>query len=870
MANNDFSPMMKEYLQTKEQYKDCILLYRLGDFYEMFFEDAEKASRLLDLTLTGKNCGKQERAPMCGVPYHAVDTYVAKLISAGEKVAICEQLSDPKAKDSSRKLVERDVVRVITPGTVMESDILEEKRSNFIASVCVGDKIGIAFCDISTGEFCTSELGGASFAKDLQEMLVSYKPAEVIANKAALELSESLECVRAGYIPRFSLYNEACFQEKRARENALNHYKLSTLDGFGLAGKRFAVCACGALLSYLDETQKRELSHLKNIRYVDKARFMSIDVKTRRNLELTVSYRENKRQGSLLWLLDKTETAMGARMLTDWVDRPLQKSAQINARLDGVEELYNEFLLRSEIEKILHGIFDFERISSKIAYDNLTPKDCLTLKNALQMLPSLKRLLANTRAKILQDVYANIDCLTEVADLLERSIRDNAPSVIKDSDYIKKGFNSQLDELFDLSENGGARISALEEYERNRTGIRTLRLGYNKIFGYYFEISNSFKEMVPANFIRKQTLTTGERFVTPELKELEEKMLSSFEEKVKLQRALFGQIRTAMLPYIPTMQQTAQAVAAVDCLSALAKVAQANDYCKPKINTRSTELNIVEGRHPIVENYLKRDNFITNDAHLDTSENRTMIITGPNMAGKSTFMRQVALITLMAHIGSFVPAKSAEIPIVDKIFTRVGASDDLAFNQSTFMVEMVEVANILNNATQNSLIILDEVGRGTSTFDGLSIAWAVMEYVSQNICAKTLFATHYHELTDLEGKVEGVKNYRVTVKEYNNSVIFLHKIVRGGANKSFGIEVAKLAGVPANVCERAKEIVKMLENSNISYSLENINDNEASRANNKSAQEVASVLRDIDMNRVSPIEAFDILNNLVQRIKNNG
>lgn len=862
-STKDYSPMMSQYLATKEQYKDCILLYRLGDFYEMFFEDAEKASKILDLTLTGKNCGLETRAPMCGVPYHAVDLYIAKLIAAGEKVAICEQLTEPKAG----QIVKRDVVRVITAGTVVESDILEEKRSNYIASVCVGDKIGLAFCDVSTGEFCASELDGTA-TKDLQEMLVSYKPAEIISDKAAKNVSETLDCVKAGYVPTFTLYDDDNFDKKRAKEKTLRHYGVSTLEGFGLGGKNFAVCACGALLFYLEETQKRKLVHLENIRYVDKGRFMSIDVKTRRNLELTVSYRENKRTGSLLWLLDKTQTAMGARKLADWVDRPLQRSSQINARLDGVEELFAHYLLRSELTKVLHEISDIERLTSKIAYNSITPKECLTLKYSLLQLPTLKKLLSQTDSKMLQDIYQRIDCIAEVTDKLERSVREPEQNKSFDDYYIKKGYNAKLDELFDLAENGSKRISELEQYERNRTGIRTLKLGYNKVFGYYFEVSNSFKDAVPSNFIRKQTLTGGERFVSPELKELEEKMLTAEDGKTRLQKQLFEEIRNFMLPFIPALQQTAQAIAALDCLLSFAQVAEARDYCKPKIS-KSTALSISEGRHPIVECYLKRDNFITNDTFLDTDENRTMILTGPNMAGKSTFMRQVALITLMAHIGSFVPAKSAEIPIVDKIFTRVGASDDLAFNQSTFMVEMVEVANILNNATQNSLIILDEVGRGTSTFDGLSIAWAVMEYVSTHIRAKTLFATHYHELTELEGKVNGVKNYRITVKEYNGTVIFLHKIARGGANKSFGIEVAKLAGVPEAVCLKAKQIVSMLENSSISYSLENIQTNEAGRKANKTAAEVAAILRDLDMNKVSPIEAFDILNNLVKRTKEN-
>ena len=864
---DNFSPMMKNYLQTKEKYKECILLYRLGDFYEMFFEDAERASRILDLTLTGRNCGLDERAPMCGVPYHAVDNYIAKLIAAGERVAICEQLSEPNGK----QLVERDVVRVITAGTVMDSEILEDRKSNFIASIYAQDKIGVALCDLTTGDVFVSEFGGVSYIKDLQEFLVSYKPSEVLADSSAKHLSATLECVKAGYIPEFTNYSDGNFDKRIAKEKVLQHYKVSTLDGFGLQSKTTSICACGALLQYLSDTQKRELPHLKPIKYVEKNKYMSIDVKTRKNLELTVSYREGKRKGSLLWLLDKTQTCMGARLLSDWVDRPLQNASQINARLDGVDELFRAYLLRSEIGRVLRATNDIERLAGKIAYNNVTPKDCVTLKQSLANLPELKKLLVGVKSKILHDIDGAIIPLPEVVTLLDRAIDENVPSIIKDTtDYILPNYNSELDELYDLAKNGGARISSLEEYERNRTGIKNLKLGYNKVFGYYFEITNSFLHLAPDNFIRKQTLTNGERFVSPELKEIEEKMLTAYEKKATLQKHLFDEIRKMLLPYIPTIQQTATALAALDCLTSFANVAQSNDYCKPKINTTNTKLSIVDGRHPIVENYIKRDNFITNDVTLDTEDNRTMIITGPNMAGKSTFMRQVALITLMAHIGSFVPAKSAEIPIVDKIFTRVGANDDIAFNQSTFMVEMVEVANILNNATRKSLIILDEVGRGTSTFDGLSIAWAVMEYVSKNICAKTLFSTHYHELTDLEGRVDGVKNYRVTVKELNGTIVFLHKIARGGTNKSFGIEVASLAGVPDEVCARAKQIVTMLENSNVSLNLDEIQHISNSRQVTKTAQEVSAILRDIDINRVSPIEAFDILNSLVKKVKDNG
>lgn len=863
---NKLSPMMTNYLHTKEQYKECILLYRLGDFYEMFFEDAERASKILDLTLTGKNCGLEARAPMCGVPYHAVDVYVAKLIAAGEKVAICEQLSEPKG---GRELVERDVVRVITPGTVMDSGILEETRSNFIASVYADGNVGVALCDLTTGEIVVSEFARIVDLQDLQEFLVCYKPSEIISNQLAKDLSLNFDCVKAGYLPQFYPVDESSFSKSFSKEKVQEHYKVLSLDGFGLQSKRHAVSALGALLEYLSATQKRELPHLKIPKFEDKSKYMSIDVKTRKNLELTVSYRDSKRKGSLLWLLDKTVTGMGARMLADWLDRPLQKASQINARLDGVEELYRNYMARNSILDTLKNIYDVERIVGKIAYNNVTPKDCISLKNSLIVLPKLKELISGFNSKIICGINAAIDPFAPVVDLLTRAIEENAPQIVKDGDYIKHGFDAELDELFELSKHGSSKISALEEYERTRTGIKNLKLGYNKVFGYYFEITNSMLHLAPDNFIRKQTTVGGERFVSPELKELEEKMLNAYEKKIKLQKELFDKIRNELLQYIPALQQTSQAIAALDCLLSLARVADSNGYCKPKINGNGASLNITEGRHPLVEAYIKRDNFITNDVRLDTDQNRTMIITGPNMAGKSTFMRQVALITLMAHIGSFVPAKSAEIPIVDKIFTRVGASDDLQLNQSTFMVEMVEVANILNNATPKSLIVLDEVGRGTSTFDGLSIAWAVMEYVSKNICAKTLFSTHYHELTDLEGRVEGVKNYRVTVKEINGTVVFLHKIARGGANKSFGIEVAALAGVPEEVCERAKEIVGMLENSNISLNLNEITDSDAKKERQftKTAQEVTSILRDIDINKLSPIEAFDILNTLIKRVK---
>ena len=861
----EYSPMIKKYLLTKQQYEDCILLYRLGDFYEMFFEDAQKASRILDLVLTKRSCGDNQYAPMCGVPYHAVDAYIGKLINAGEKVAICEQLTEPiKGVE-----VQRGVVKVITPGTVMESDILEEKRNNYIACVISNDAVaGCAFCDLSTGQFFAAELDEVSLIKDLQELLVSYKPSEILGNNKAYELNNSLECVRADYVSVITL-NEQCLQMEYAKAKHIveQHYAVDTLDGFGLRGKKTAITACGALLQYLQDTQMRDLPHLNPIKVIVKNEFMSIDIKTRRNLELTVSANDNKRKGSLLWLLDKTCTSMGARQLVGWIDRPLQSVQKINARLDGTEELYRNFVLRDKLVELLSGVKDIERLAGRIAYNSVTPKDCNALQASLVYLPQIKTLLEGTRTKILQRLGTEIDSLDDVCKLLASAIVKEAPQVIKDGGFIKKGYNSELDELIDISTNSKQLIANLEQKERTRTGIKTLKLGYNRVFGYYFEISNSLKDLAPSDYIRKQTLTNGERFVTQELKELEEKILTADERRIKLEKQLFEELRIKLLQYIPAMQHTSYCIATIDCLLSFSRVAVDKNYVRPTINTKDSTLKIREGRHPVVEAYLSRNAFISNDTLLDTTDNRTMIITGPNMAGKSTYMRQVALITLLAHIGCFVPAEEALVPIVDRIFTRVGASDDLTFNQSTFMVEMAEVANIVNNATSNSLIVLDEVGRGTSTFDGLSIAWAIMEYVSEKIRAKTLFATHYHELTELEGRVEGVKNYKIAVKELPNGIVFLHKITRGGANKSFGIEVASLAGVPKSICDRAREIVKMLENSDINYKIEDIETTQKHKEIARTANEVVSVLKDLDINRCSPIEAFGILSDLVNKVK---
>ncbi|MBQ2723569.1 MAG: DNA mismatch repair protein MutS [Clostridia bacterium] len=858
-----FSPMMTHYLQTKESYKDCILMYRLGDFYEMFFEDAKTASNVLDLVLTGRDCGNGQRAPMCGVPFHAVDTYIAKLVSAGLKVAICEQLSEPNGKG----IVERDVVRVITAGTVMDTSLLDEKSNNFIASVMASDgKIGCAVCDLSTGFVATSEFSGAKANANLQEFLVSFKPTQVISDANTIEFGKNLDCVKAGYVPKFEEYFNWVFAYDKAKSKILSQYKLATLEGLGFDGKKLAVGTVGALLEYVVDTQKRPLSHLQTIKYIEKNQYMSIDVKTRKNLELTVSNKE-KRKGSLLGLLDKTSTSMGARLLADWLDRPLQNPAQINARLDGVEELFKNYILNDTLSQALQKVRDIERIAAKISYDNLSPKDCNVLGASLEYLPTIKTLLSKCKSQILVAQNNGISPLQEVKELLQKAIVDNAPLVARDGGFIKDGYNQELDEFRSITRNGKQLVAELENFERERSGIKTLKLGYNRVFGYYFEISKGLVDKVPDYFIRKQTLVNGERFITPELKELEEKIVTADDKIVLLEKTLFNELRNKLLEYVQQLQKTAYSIAVCDCLLSFAKVALSNNYTKPKINVQNSTLNIVEGRHPVVESYVKRENFISNDTLLDTQDNRTMVITGPNMAGKSTYMRQVALITLMAHVGSFVPAKTALIPIVDKIFTRVGASDDLAFNQSTFMVEMVEVANILNNATKKSLLVLDEIGRGTSTFDGLAIAWAVMEHISKNLGAKTLFATHFHELTDLEGKVEGVKNYRITVKEYNEGIIFLHKIVRGGANKSFGVEVASLAGVPDVVCNRAKEITNLLEKSDINMRLDDLEDADKKRKNNKNAKEIVAVLKDVDINRMSPIEAFDMLGELIKKAR---
>ncbi len=858
------SQMMTHYLQMKENYKDSILFYRLGDFYEMFFDDAIKVSKLLDLTLTGRDCGLSERAPMCGIPYHAAENYIAKLVSFGEKVAICEQLTDP-ALTKSGELVQRDVVRIISAGTLIEDGLLDENKNNYICSVFKsGDIISLAWADITTGEFVTTQYGGEKSLSLCISQLIKLSVAEVICNEEMLFVSRDISEIRHKILPPFSNYTEWSFNFKHAESNLLTQFNVLSLAAFGLNAKDGCVCAAGALLEYLKDTQKHALSNINTIKYLRNESYMMLDANAIKNLELVRSNYEGKKYGSLLWLLDKTKTGMGARLLYNMILSPLNTVSDINYRLSGVEELYNASAIRIGISDTLRGIKDIERLSGKISNGNLTPRDCLTLANSLSAIPSLKFQLSGFTSKIINDINSDLSDMRSVYELLFNAISEDAPINMKDGGYIKEGYDKELDELRNIRVNAKQILAEIEARERDRTGIPKLKIGFNRVFGYYIEISKSYVAQAPDDYIRRQTLTTGERFITPELKELETKILNSEERSLKIESRIYQEIKEVLLSQIAALQDISKGVALLDCIVALANVSKDNKYVKPVITEAECELKITDGRHPVVE-AISKDRFIPNDVTLDGNENRTMIITGPNMAGKSTYMRQIALIVLMAHIGCFVPAKYASIPVVDRIFTRVGASDNLILDQSTFMVEMTEVADILLNATKNSLLILDEVGRGTSTYDGLSIAWAVIEYLTENVKAKTMFATHYHELTELEGKFDGVKNYKVTVKELNGTVVFLRKIARGGANRSFGIEVASLAGVPQNVTERAKNILVSLEKNNIANNKNGYK--KASTENEVKKSEVECILEDLDVNTLSPIQALMVLSDLKEKIK---
>lgn len=860
------SQMMRNYVEMKEQYKDCVLFYRLGDFYEMFFEDAKRVSKLLGLTLTARDCGDGDRAPMCGIPFHASDTYIAKLINLGEKVAICEQLSDPVPG----KLVKRDVVRVITPGTVVEEDLLKDNQNNFIACVYAKDKtaIGLSWMDISTGEFFAQEIVGPDALTKLSDVLVGIKPSEVISNNEAYLFSFDLTCVAIHAVPKFYKHIDAVFEQNKAKDMLLHQYNTTSLSVLECENKPLIVSSAGALLDYLQITQKRDLSHINRLKFVQERNYMYLDINTRLNLEITESLSERKRFGSLLWVLDKTLTPMGARMLRSFLEHPLQNCEEINLRLDAVEELERDNISRTDLMESLKYIGDIERLCAKVAYGNLTPRNCVTLGATLSYMPRIKNALSKFGSKLLQDCFNGIDDFNEIQTILANAFVQDPPTTIKEGGFIKVGFNETLDQYLKAKTEGKQWIVELEAKERELTGLKNLKISYNKIIGYYFEISKSNSDMLPFRFERLQTLANNERFMTKELKEMQETILNAQENSINLEIEIFNQIRQKLVDIMPKLQKCAGAIALADVLVDFAEVALNYNYHRPVISDSIKHIKIVEGRHPIVEKINKEELFVPNDALLN-SEQSTMLITGPNMSGKSTFMRQTALITLMAHIGCFVPATSAEIMPIDRIFTRIGASDNLGRGQSTFMVEMVEVANIIQNATSKSLLILDEVGRGTSTYDGLSIAWAVVEYITKNIKAFTLFATHYHELTVLEAQIPSIKNLKVMVKEFNNTVVFLRKIVSGSADKSFGIEVAKMAGIPDIVTNRAKEILYEHEHQENQHTINTLDAGEKSNvievANNYN--EIKDYLNSIDVNYLSPIEAFSKLSELKQKVK---
>lgn len=796
-----YSPMIKQYFTIKDKYKDCILLYRLGDFYEMFFDDAVKASKILDLVLTARDCGDGKRAPMCGVPYHAVENYIMKLVNSGCNVAICEQ-----GEQANKKMMDRNVVRVITPGTVIEDNILDEKANNFLLALYLGKKTA-AFCwgDVSTGELLTAEIPLTADYSTLQEKLSAISPVEILCPADALFLNEKLNCFIGNFIPKMKAYYDSAFDFPEARKILLGHYKVASEKVLGLEEHPECVSAAGALLSYLYETQLRELPHIEKIEYVSENEYMSLDFNTRKNLELVASGREQKKKGSLLWLLDRTETSMGARKLKSWISRPLSNKKAISARLGYVEVFVDNFLLREGLCEALSNVRDIDRLCGKAAYGTVTPKDLLALKFSLGTVPRIKKIIETEGKDRLYELNKNIDPLSELYVLLDNSIDENAPALLKDGEYIKRGYDEELDKLYEIKHGSVTLLKEIEERERNRTGIKNLKVAYNKVFGYYIEISNSFKSMVPQGYIRKQTLTTGERYITEELKILEEKLLSADEKFGAREKAVFDNIRKQVIKNIARLQSLSNILSSLDAILSMSRVSVKNGYVKPEI-TDSDELIIKNGRHPVIEEYITEGSFISNDTYLDAGKNRTIILTGPNMSGKSTYMRQIALITVMAHIGCFVPADAAVIPVTNKIFTRIGASDDILLNQSTFMVEMIESAFIIKNATKKSLIIIDELGRGTSTQDGLSIAQAIIEYINEKIRAKTVFATHFSELISLEKDTEGINNYRVAVSENENGIVFLHKIERGGASKSFGIEVAELAGIDKAIINRAKEL----------------------------------------------------------------
>lgn len=878
---NDVTPMMQHYIKMKAGYKDAILFYRLGDFYEMFFEDAKIVSRELELTLTGKSCGLPERAPMCGVPFHAADSYINRLVNKGYKVAICEQLEDPK---DAKGIVKRGVIRVVTPGTNIDTASLDETKNNYLMSVVfVSDRFGIAISDVSTGDFyVTEESSLRSFLNEMNK----YKPTEIICNEAFQISGIDMDELRDHRHISVSVLDNYYFEEDLAKRLLTKHFKVSSLKSLDLEDEALGTVAAGATFQYLKETQKSDLNTITHIEVYRDSNYMMIDSSSRRNLELTETLRDKEKRGSLLWVLDHTRTAMGARRLRSDIEQPLRNKEDIEARLDAVEDLLTSVADREEIREYLGTVYDLERLMTRISYKTANPRDLVAFRNSIQVLPGIKQVLENFSSAKIRGINDQLDPLSDLYQLVESAIAEEPPISVHDGGILREGYRADVDELRSMRTNGKTWLANLEETEREKTGIKNLRIRYNKVFGYFIEVTNSYKELVPDRYIRKQTLTNAERFYTDELKEMEDKILGSEDRLTHLENQIYFEILSEISSQVERIQKTAKALSQLDVLISLAITAEKNHYCRPRINENGT-LKIEKGRHPVVEKMIPAGTFIDNDTILDNKDNRMAIITGPNMAGKSTYMRQTALIVLMAQIGSFVPAKSANISIVDRIFTRVGASDDLASGQSTFMVEMNEVANILMNATKDSLLILDEIGRGTSTFDGLSIAWAVVEYVSNPklIGAKTLFATHYHELTELEGKLPGVHNYCSAVKEGNDGIVFLRKIVTGGADRSYGIEVAKLAGLPEAVIDRATELQEQLANNDLSQIAESIAVSSQKKDKKKKEEDdldfqqlsffatetdddIIQEIRDLDLSNMTPLDALNQLNRIQNKVKN--
>ena len=883
MDLSQLSPMMRHYMETKKEYPDCILFYRLGDFYEMFFDDALTASKVLEITLTGKECGLPERAPMCGVPYHAVDSYLYRLVQNGYKVAIAEQMEDPKL---AKGLVKREVIRVVTPGTITSAQALDETKNNYLMGIVYMDgKYGVSTADITTGEFLVTEVDSG---RELFDEINKFSPSEIICNNAFYMSGVDIDELKNRYNVAVSALDSHFFGDESCRKILREHFKVGSLSGLGLDDYSTGVIAAGAVMAYMYETQKSTLEHITAITPYSTGQYMIIDTSTRRNLELVETMREKQKRGTLLWVLDKTKTAMGARLLRTWIEQPLIHKEEIIRRQDVVEELNMNYISREEICEYLNPVYDLERLIGRISYKTANPRDLIAFKTSLEMLPHIRRILAEFNSAILKELAGDLDPLEDLHALISRAIEDDPPITVREGGMIKEGFSEEADRLRQAKTEGKDWLAKLETREKDKTGIKNLKIKFNKVFGYYFEVTNSFKSMVPDYFIRKQTLTNAERYTTDELKELEDIIMGAEEKLVSLEYDLFCQVRDEIAAQVLRIQKTAKAIAAVDVFCSLSAVATRRNYVKPSMNEKGV-IQIKNGRHPVVEQMMRDDLFVANDTFLDNGKNRLSVITGPNMAGKSTYMRQVALIVLMAQIGSFVPAQEADIGICDRIFTRVGASDDLASGQSTFMVEMTEVANILRNATRNSLLVLDEIGRGTSTFDGLSIAWAVIEHISNTklLGAKTLFATHYHELTELEGTIAGVKNYCIAVKEQGDDIVFLRKIVRGGADKSYGIQVAKLAGVPDSVIARAKEIAEELSDNDITARAKEIAQANANVTQHKAVpkpdevdmqqlsffdtvrdDDIVRELEGLELSTMTPIDALNTLYRLQTKLRN--